>query len=390
MKRKKAGKMIGMVLCIILVMVSLTALLSCTKKEAGVIKIGAILAETGPIAFLGAPEVKTAKMLVDKINAGGGIDGRKIELIVKDSQASGDKAIAFANQLIEEDQVFAIIGPTSSGTSLAIKEICEEGETILMSCAAAEAISNPVAKYVFTTPQQDRYAAKAVLKTMQEMGITKVGFVYEGTGFGKGGIEQFEKYASDYGVEIAISESYNIKETDYTGIMTKVKGAGVQAVVNWAVFPAQSIIPKNMKQIGFNVPLFHSHGFGNIKYVEAIGKDAAEGILFPCGKLLAAEQLPKSDPQKKLLMDYKKEYEATYGEAVSTFGGHAYDALMMLVEAIDKEGPDKAKVRSYIENLKNHPGTGGVYNYSPQDHNGLGEDSLVMYQVKDGKFVLYK
>ncbi len=390
MKKEKRSKIVFGAVLVILVFGSVLMMSSCSKKEAGTIKIGAIFAETGPIAFLGDPEVKTVKMLVDKINADGGIDGMKIELIVKDSQANGDKAIAFANQLIEEDQVFAIIGPTSSGTSLAIKEICEEGQTILMSCAAAEAISNPVASYVFTTPQQDRYAVQWVLKTMQEMGISKIGFVYEGTGFGTGGLDQVQKYAPDYGIEIAIAESYSISETDYTGILTKVKGENVEAVLNWAVFPAQSIIPKNMKQIGFDVPLFHSHGFGNIKYVETIGIDAAEGILFPCGRLLAADQLPASDPQKKLLVEYKNEYESTYNEAVSTFGGHAYDALMLLVEAIDKVGADKEKVRSYIETLKNHAGTGGVYNYSKTDHNGLGMDSLVMYAVKNGKFVLYK
>lgn len=389
MRKEKRRKIVFSAACIVLVLSFFFVLSSCSKKEAGVIRIGAILAETGPIAFLGDPEVKTVKMLVDRINEDGGIDGMKIELIIKDSQASGDKAIAFANQLIEEEQVFAIIGPTSSGTSLAIKEICEEGETILMSCAAAEAISNPVASHVFTTPQQDRYAAQWVLKTMQEMGINKIGFVYEGTGFGKGGLAQFEKYSGDYGVELVIAESYSIKETDFTGILTKVKGSNIEAVVNWAVFPAQSIIPKNMKQIGLDVPIFHSHGFGNIKYVETIGVEAAEGILFPCGKLLAAEQLPSGDPQKQLLLDYKKDYESTYNEAVSTFGGHAYDALMILVKAIEEEGADKVKVRKYIENLKNHPGTGGVYNYSASDHNGLGMDALVMYTVKNGKFVLY-
>jgi branched-chain amino acid transport system substrate-binding protein len=362
----------------------------CAQGGGESIKIGAIFAQTGPISFLGDPEVKTAQMLVDEINAKGGVNGRTIELILKDSQASPEKAIGFANQLIEEDQVFAIIGPTSSGTSMAIKDICEKGQTINMSCAAAESISNPVAKWVFTTPQQDRYAAQWVLKTMQDKGIKRIGLVVGATGFGKSGKEQFEKYASQYGVEIVISEEYSVKDSDFTALLNKVKAKNVEALVNWSVFPAQSIIPQNMKQIGFNVPLFHSHGFGNIKYVEAIGKDAAEGILFPCGRLLAAEQLPDNNPQKALLVAYKKMYEDTYKEDASTFGGHAYDALMILVEAIKAVGVDKEKVRDYIENLKNHPGTGGIYNYSPTDHNGLGMDSLVMYVVKDGKFVLYK
>ncbi|MBN1797086.1 MAG: ABC transporter substrate-binding protein [Spirochaetales bacterium] len=378
--------------CVMLFTVLLTLALffsSCGEQAGGTIKIGAIFAETGPIAFLGEPEVKTARLLVDSINEKGGVRGHKLELILKDSQASSEKAISFANQLIEEDEVFAIIGPTSSGTSLAIKDICEKGRTILMSCAASEKISNPVAQYVFTTPQQDRYAAQWVLKTMQEKGIKRIGLVVGGTGFGKSGREQFEKYAAQYDVEIVIAEEYSIKDSDFTALLNKVKASNVDAVVNWSVFPAQSIIPQNMKQIGFDVPLFHSHGFGNIKYVETIGTEAAEGILFPCGRLLAPEQLPDSDPQKALLVDYKKLYEDTYNEDASTFGGHAYDALMILVKAIEAVGADKEKVREYIENLKNHPGTGGIYNYSPTDHNGLGMDSLVMYVVKNGEFILY-
>jgi branched-chain amino acid transport system substrate-binding protein len=365
---------------------------SCGQDKAASepIKIGAIFDYTGPIAFLGDPEEKTARMLAEKINLAGGINGRKIELIIKDAQASPEKAIAFANQLIEEEKVLAIIGPTSSGTSLAIKEICEEGKTLLLSCAAAEAISEPVASFVFTTPQQDRYACELILKTMNDLGIKKIGLVAEGTGFGNGGKEQFAKYAPQYGIEVVIAESYSVKDTDFTALLNKVKGTGVQALVNWAVFPAQSIIPKNMKQIGFNVPLFHSHGFGNIKYVETIGEEASEGILFPCGKLLAVAELTDTDPQKKLLAGYKKDYEATYQEAVSTFGGHAYDAFMILLTAIKAVGTDQEKVRAYIENLTNHPGTAGIYNYSVTNHNGLGIDSLVMYQVKKGKFTLYK
>ncbi len=353
------------------------------------IKIGAIFSVTGPVSFLGAPEENTLNMLVEQINAKGGIKGRLVEVIIKDDQASPEKTISFAKQLIEEEEVLAIIGPTGSGNTLAIKDLCEESETILISCAAAEAIVEPVARYVFKTPQKDSFAVQRILETMKEMGVKKIGVVAGSTGFGKGGIEQFDKYASQYGIEIAISETYSIREADFTGVLTKVKAKGVDAVVNWSVFPAQSIIPKNMKQLGFDVPLFCSHGFGNIKYVETAG-EAAEGIIFPCGRLLAAEQLPRTDKQRSVLIDYKEDYETKFGEDVSTFGGHAYDAFMILVEAIRKVGTDKEKVREAIENTKKFVGTGGIFNYSPTEHNGLEIDSLIMYKVEDGKFVLLK
>ncbi len=388
MKQKTLFKAIT-VLCILVIGMSLF-LTGCKGEEKlkDPIKIGAIIASTGPIAFLGEPEEKTIRMMIDKVNEEGGINGQMIELVFKDSQANNENAIAFASQLIEEENVFAIIGPTSSGTSMSIKDIVQEGKTIMISCAAAETISDPVASYVFTTPQQDKYAVMQILITMQEMGIKKIALLVGGTGFGRGGLAQFEKFALDYEVEIVLAEEFSVRETDFSALVTKTKATDAEAVVIWSVFPAQYNIPQNMLQIGYDIPTFSSHGFGNIKYVEEMGREAAEGIIFPCGKLFSAEQLPDSDPQKALLLEYTNDYESTYNEDVSTFGGHAYDALNILFTAIEEVGADKEKVRDYIESLTNFPGTGGLYNYSATEHNGLGLDALVMYKVENGKFKL--
>lgn len=358
-------------------------------QEAEALKIGAIFAETGPAAFLGAPEAKTARMLVEELNADGGIGGKQIELIIKDSQASPEKAISFAKQLIEEEQVLAIIGPTTSGETMQIKELCNDAGVPLVSAAAAEAIVEPVAPYVFKTPQKDSYVARWIFGTMNELGIQRIGVVGANTGFGNQGLMQLAKYAPEFGIDIAISESYDSAATDLTALLTKVNAQNVDAVVNWSIVPAQSIVPKNMRQLGMEVPLFQSHGFGNIRYVEAAG-EAAEGIIFPCGRLLIAEELPDSHPQKSLLVKYKNDYESRYGEDASTFGGHAYDALMIVVEAIKAGGADRERIRDAIEGLRDFPGTGGVFSFSAEDHNGLGMDSLVMITVEDGAFTLYE
>jgi branched-chain amino acid transport system substrate-binding protein len=363
--------------------------LGCAKKESPKepIKLGAILAVTGPASFLGAPEAKTIEMLAEELNAKGGVNGHKVDLVIKDSGASPEKAISFAKQLIEEEKVFAIIGPSTSGETMKIKNIAEEGKTILMSCAAAEVIVNPVAKYVFKTPQKDSFAAQKIFKQMQKMGIEKIGIVTGNTGFGNAGKGQLEKYAPEYGIEVVISEVYDKKATDLTAVVTKLKAQEVEAVVNWSIVPAQAIVAKNMRQIGMDVRLFQSHGFGNIKYVEAAGA-AAEGIIFPAGRLLVADVLPDTNSQEPVLMKYKTDYETKYQEQASTFGGHGYDAFMILVEAIKKAGPDREKVRTEIENMKGFVGTGGVFNFSAEDHNGLDLDSFEMLTVKDGKFIL--
>jgi branched-chain amino acid transport system substrate-binding protein len=344
---------------------------------------------TGGASFLGGPESRTLEMMVQEINATGGINGNKIELIVKDSAGDPEKAISFAKQLIEEDKVFAIIGPSTSGETMKIKNIAEEAQMILISCAAAEVIVNPVAKYVFKTPQKDSHAVEKIYGTMKDMGTSKIAILTGNTGFGNAGKGQLEKIAPEFGIEILASEVYDKKETDLSAVVAKLMAnKDIQAVVNWSIVPAQGILAKNMRQAGWEVPLFQSHGFGNIKYVEA-GGAASEGIIFPAGRLLVAEDLPDTNPQKALLIKYKNDYESKFTDQVSTFGGHAYDALTILARGIKKGGLDKEKVRDAIENLQGVAGTAGIFNFSPEDHNGLDIDSFEMLTVKDGKFAIY-
>ncbi len=366
----------------------ITALSVTPVLAANTIKVGAILSVTGPASFLGAPEAKTLEMMVDDINAKGGINGTKVELVIKDSGGSPEKAVSFAKQLIDEDKVFAILGPSTSGETMAIKNIAEEGKTVLLSCAAAEDIVNPLAKYVFKTPQMDKHAVIRIFQQMKKMGISKIGVLSSNTGFGGAGKKQIEKLAPENGIQVVISEVYDKAATDLTAEVTKVKAANVQAIVNWSIEPAQAIVIKNARQIGLTIPIFQSHGFGNIKYVQAAGA-AAEGVIFPAGRLLVVDVLSDKNPQKKVLESYKKEYEAKYKEDVSTFGGHAYDAMKILEQAIIAAGSvNKDKVRTTIENMKGLVGTAGIFNFAPADHNGLDLNAFEMLTVKDGKFTV--
>jgi branched-chain amino acid transport system substrate-binding protein len=359
-------------------------------KDAKPIKIGAIFAVTGPASFLGAPEQKTAQMVVDEINAKGGIKGQKLVLVIKDSQSKPENAVSFAKQLIEEEKVFAIIGPSTTGETMQIKGICDSTKTILVSCAAAEVIVNPQAKHVFKTPQKDSDAARKIFMALNKLKIDKIAITSSSTGFGKAGKEQLEKIAPEYKITIVANEVYEKDATDLTAVLTKIKAANPGAVVNWSIEPAQAILAKNMKQLGFKIPLFQSHGFGNIKYVQAAA-EAAEGIIFPAGRLLIAGVLPKDHPQKALLEKYKTDYEAKYKEDVSTFGGHAYDAITILAKAIEVAGgTDKDKVIAAIEGLKGFVGTAGIFNFSATDHNGLDINAFEMLTVKGGKFALYQ
>ena len=365
-------------------------LLAAPAAWAKEIKVGAVLAVTGPASFLGGPEARTLEMLVDELNAKGGINGDKIQMIIKDTAGSPEKAVSFAKQLIEEENVVAIIGPSTSGETMSLKKIAEDAKTPLISCAAAEVIVNPVASYVFKTPQNDSFAAQKIFQEMKKMGVVKIAVLSSNTGFGQAGKEQIAKIAPEFGIQIVENEVYDKQATDLSAVIAKIKAnKDVQAVMNWSIEPAQAIVAKNMRQAGWDVPLFQSHGFGNIKYVEA-GGIASEGIIFPAGRLLIADLLPTAHPQKALLMKYISDYEGKYKETASVFGGYGYDAFTILTAAIKTGGADKEKIRTAIENIKTLPGTSGMYTFSAADHNGLTIDAFEMMTVKDGKFVPYK
>lgn len=378
-------KKLGMCLC----GVAAACLVAVPSAWAENIKLGALLAVTGPASFLGGPEARTLEMLVEQTNAKGGIGGKKVELLLKDTAGNPEKAISLAKQLLEEEKVLAVIGPSSSGETMSIKKIFEDAKTPLLSCAAAEVIVNPLASWVFKTPQNDSLAAIKIFMEMNKLGIEKIAVLVDNSGFGKAGKEQLQKIAPEYKIEVVEAEVYDAKATDLSAVVAKIKAnPAVQGIINWSVVPAQAIVVKNIRQAGWQVPIFQSHGFGNIKYVEAAGA-AAEGVIFPVGRLLMADLLPDGHPQKALLVKYIKDYEGKFQETASAFGGYAYDAFMILEKAILVGGTDKAKVREAIEGLKNLPGTSGIYNFSATDHNGLDLDAFEMMTVKNGKFVPY-
>ena len=390
---KKKGKIvIGVVVAVVIVLLLVGPLsvwnwVPTLKKPLVTYKVGALLSVTGPAAWLGTPERNTVRMIEEEINEAGGINGHPLEVIVEDTVGDATKTVTAAKKLISQDEVLAIVGPSRSGTTMAVIPIVEEAEIPLISCAAAEAIVVPVKRWVFKTPQKDSDAAIRIYEYMKEQGISKIAIITGTTGFGDQGRQQLKKLAPDFDITIVVDETYGPADTDMTAQLTKVKASEAEALINWSIVAGQVIVAKNLRQLGVEIPLFQSHGFGNVKYAQTAG-EAGEGIIFPCGRLLAVDSLLEGHPQKEVLTRYKEEYEAKYNEDVSTFGGHAWDALYLVIEALEEVGPDREKIRDYIENKKGFVGTGGVFNFSPGDHNGLDKHAFEMLAVKDGKFVV--
>ncbi len=347
------------------------------------IRIGSFLTVTGPASFLGDPELKTLQMVVEDLNAKGGVKGRKLELIHYDTGGNAKDAVNFVKRLIKNDKVDLIVGGTTTGDTMAVIPDVEKEGIPLISLAGGVEIIEPVKKWVFKTPHTDRMAVAKIYEDLRKRGLTKVALITGDGGFDKSGRDQLLKLASQYGMTLVADESYGNKDTDMTAQLTKIRATDAQAIINFGLGQAPAIVTRNIKQLGITLPLYQSHGIASKTFIDLAG-DAAEGVRLPAAALVVAEQLPDADPQKPVLLAYKNEYEAKYGP-VSTFGGHAYDGLMIAVAALQRAGgPDKAKVRDEIEKTQGFIGTAGVFNLSPQDHMGLNLDAFKMVEIRKG------
>ena len=359
--------------------------------EAPPIKIGSFLSVTGPAAFLGDPEEKTLKLYVEKLNAAGGVIGRKIELVVYDDAGDSDKARTFAKRLIDQDKVDVIVGGTTTGTTMAAVPLAEQAGMPFISLAGAVVIIEPVKKWVFKTPHTDRMACEKIFEDMKARGIAKIGMIAGAGGFDRSMRQECLKVAEKYGITFAADESYGAKDSDMTAQLTRIKNtAGVQAVVNPGFGQGPAIVTKNFRQLGITMPLYQSHGVASKEFIKLAG-EAAEGVRLPAAALLVAEILPASDPQKAVVLGYKREYEAKFRSDVSTFGGSAYDGLFLALDAIKRaNSTDKAKLRDALEATKGFVGTAGIVNMTASDHMGLDLTAFRMLEVKKGDWTLVK
>lgn len=366
-----------------------TLLVAAVAMAADPIRIGALFAVTGPASFLGEPEKNTLEMLVKETNAKGGIAGRKVELVVYDTQGDVTKSVQLATKLIKNDKVSVIVGPSTTGESMAVIPVAEKEKVPLISCAAGIKITDPVKKWVFKTPANDHVAAEKILIQAAKLKQKNLAIITVSDGFGSSGREQLKALAGKKGFRIVADEVYGPKDTDMTAQLTKIKAAKPDAVVCWGTNPGPAIIARNVKQLGMKIPLYMSHGVASKKFIELAGADAAEGIMLPAGKLTIYDKLPKNDPQLKLLRDYDQAYKKGYGIEASTFGGYAYDAFLLISNAL-KKGATTEQIRDGIEHSKKIASVSGIFSMSPSDHNGLDLSAFEMVRITKGDWELIK
>ena len=362
---------------------------SLSAFAADPIKIGSVLSVTGPAAFLGDPQLKTLQLYVEKINKEGGVLGRQLQLIHYDDGSDASKANGFAKRLVDDDKVDVIIGGSNTGSTMSMIPVVEKAEIPFMSMGGAVVVVEPVKKWVFKTPHTDRMAAEKIFDDMKKRGLTKVALFSETSGFGASGKKESEIMAAKMGITLVANETYGPKDTDMTPQLTKIKNtAGVQAVLVFGFGQGPALVTKNYKQLGITLPLYHTHGVASDEFIKLAGS-AAEGARLPSPALLVAEKLAANDPQKGVVMAYRKAYMDRFKEDVSTFGGYAYDGLMIALDAMKRVGStDKKKVRDAIEATTGYIGTTGKFNMSATDHMGLDLSAFRMLEIKNGDWVL--
>ncbi len=366
-------------------------------------KIGFIASITGPGASLGIPERNVAQMVQEQLKAQGGIVGpdgvrHEVQILIFDDESKTDTAASVARRLIEQEGVVVLVAGTLSGPSLAMVPIATEAKVPMISMASARAIiedpeTKKMREWIFKPVPENLHSAQMQADYLKAVGITKVCHLYENTAYGQDTFASAQAVFPQAGIEIVYGDAFERTATEFPQV-EKVKTSGCQAVVIGSIPPASALVNVAVRDALPEVRIVHGHGSCSPDLIKSAGA-AAEGTVMPCGKILVADQLPDTDPVKQLNLDFVKAYQDfTKGEPISTFAGHAYDALQWAIAAL-KTLPDglslaeqRAKVREALEGLRNLPGTHGIFNLSPDDHLGFNYTDFVMVVVKDGKFQL--
>lgn len=360
------------------------------------IKIAGIFALTGRAAHIGTAQRDAVLIAIDEINEQGGINGRPLEMVMEDTESTPTKAVMALKKILEAEDVVAIIGPTLTGTAMAMRGFIEqEGISAFMHSGGDVILKAPLKKddpaslpkWTFKSPYKAADAMGKICQYMSKHGIKKIGFLYSNEGFGKDGLRNVGVQAPKYGVEVVAQEAFEPKDVDMTSQLTRINAKGVDGIIAWTVGPAMGIIAKNVKQLGIKAPLFECHGAGDPIFWKVAG-EAGEGVMMPSTKIVVADQLPDSDIQKKKIQAYVKAYIEKFNHEPGTMVAYGADAAFIVVDAIKKVGPDRAKIRDAIENTKGYVGISGIYNISPEDHNGLSMDDIVMIKATKGGWEL--
>jgi branched-chain amino acid transport system substrate-binding protein len=393
-----------LILIVVLLFPTMAGCQSATpKSQVTPYKIGFMAAITGGASFLGVPERDAAVMIQEQLEANGSVvvgpDGveHPLEILIMDTESNPDTTISVAKKLINDEKVVAIIGTTTSGTSMALVPVMQEAQIPMISMASSSAIVEPASerKWVFKTAQNNDHTAPWQVRYAKTKGLTRVANFHVNDAYGEDGAKAIRKAAAEQGVEIILEETFGAGDKDMTAQLTKLNASDAQALLVTAIPPAAAILTKQFREMNIDMPIIHNHGIGMRPFIDVAGVEAAEGVLFPMGKLVAMDALAEGDPQRAVIQQFVQDYEASSGNAPSTFAGHAWDAVMLTIEALARIPSDvpvdevPARLRDELENTQSFVGISGVFNITADDHVGMSADDVVLCRIINGEWEYY-
>jgi branched-chain amino acid transport system substrate-binding protein len=400
-KRNWFPMLLWLILCLALMTTACKSGDSAERKAAQAYKIGFAPGVTGGGSFLGEPERNVAEIIAARLEEAGGVVGpggvlHPVEILIGDTESNPDTAVSVARRYIEEDQVVAVVAGSVTPISLAIAEVATEAQVPYISMASSLAIitdpdTGKMRPWVFKVAQSNGDVAAWQVRRAQTLGASSVCYLYENTGYGKDCFNSSSAALEAAGFQTVFQDSFERTDTEFPQV-TGAQAAGCDVVVVGAIPPGASLITIALRDEMPDVPIIHGHGVCTQDFITTAGK-AAEGTEMPCSPVIIADTLPAGDPQKDVFTDFSQAYTEHTGEPVSTFGGHGWDSLNWIIDALGSLPDDltlaeqRVAVRDYIENnVRGWPGTAGIFNITADDHYGLTEDSFSWFRIENGSF----
>jgi branched-chain amino acid transport system substrate-binding protein len=353
--------------------------------------IGAVLSESGPGATLGRPNADSVQLAVDEINKAGGVNGHPLQVQILDDASSPTTAVSNVRQLLDKKPI-AIIGSSLTQGTLAMEPLVDAAGIPLISLASSGQIIEPASahKWDFKMPITDTKVGQVIQSFLRKKKAMKVAFIYRDDDYGKTGLEHFKNGPDSKGFEVVSSDAISASASDATTQLTHAKGGGANALVAWTTMPSAYVVLKAYRELAPGYPIVYSDGAATAAFPTNAGA-AINGVFIASTKITVVGELGASDPQKKVLEHYIDAFNRAYPkDGISIFGGFGYDSVYVLKAAIERaKSGDPAKVRDALEHVT-YPGVTGTFRITPNDHNGLGTDSLVVTELQNQKFTIAK
>ena len=391
---------VGMVV-VIVGLVLLTTSSSFAQQKLPPYTIGMVTDLTGRMSDMGIANKRGVEIALDAVNAAGGVNGRQLKLVLYDGESDPAKSVIHTKKLIDVDKAIILTSYNLSGSTMASIQTAEAGKTVLLSASASERIWIPTKKWIYNVvPRQWEASIPMLIEVLQQKGAKKIAYIYIDSTYGQTGKETFDRAVKEMKFTPAIIEKYAPGTTDVAPQITHIKAAGADGILITGNLADTVMVIKNAKDMGFTGPIVSDYAIVGPEFISLGGK-YVEGIVTTSLKALVAPELPANDPQKKVAMDLYNEYTKRHG-SFSLYAGHMWDEIYLIVETLKKVDPKldptkdadlvkiRAQIRDNFEQIKGFVGQNGIFNYSPDNHNGLPPRCYVPVVVEGGKWRLYK